>query len=300
MQQLRRRHGGGPDGGRQDRRRRQRPVRFLVARAALPGLSRRPAHPDRIRQRAHRFAHHGPAGADRPVGAGLQPARAKLELPGAVAGRGVAPARHHRLPGDRLGVPPLPGGRAPRGPARATSTASGSGPSPGRSRTRSSSRQSSATPARRASCWRRSPSGRWRSNAPARPSRPAARVSRRQPRDPPGAALRLLRQDAAGTAELSRPPAVSGRSAEASLRRYRANAAAVDGCRRWTWFRPPFQRRLEPAAQFRPAAAASGCACRRRHRHLARASTASGSPARPSGAIPRPAIFISSTDRQQT
>ena len=39
--------------------------------------------------------------------AGLQRARAFLELSGAVAGRHVAPARHHRLPVDRLRIVPL-------------------------------------------------------------------------------------------------------------------------------------------------------------------------------------------------
>ena len=49
--------------------------------------------------------------------AGLQRAAAQLELPGAVAGRHLAAARHHRLPVDRDGIVPLQRRHPARRPA---------------------------------------------------------------------------------------------------------------------------------------------------------------------------------------
>ena len=58
MNMIGHRHGGRPDGGGQDRGGHPRRLRFLDAVAALPGVSRRVAHPHRIGQRADRFADH--------------------------------------------------------------------------------------------------------------------------------------------------------------------------------------------------------------------------------------------------
>ena len=73
-------HGGGSDGGRQDGRLDSRRLRFLDARAALPGVSRRAAHSDRIGQRAPRDAgDHSPRAA-RPQRAGLQRAASEAGI----------------------------------------------------------------------------------------------------------------------------------------------------------------------------------------------------------------------------
>ena len=57
-------------------------------------------------------------------------------------------------------------------------------------------------------------------------------LSRGELRDPHGAAVRLLRQDAARGAALPQPARVSGRPAEAPVRRHRAHAAAAAAVRR--------------------------------------------------------------------
>ena len=65
----RRRHGDGSGRGRQNRNRHERDVRFLVARAAVSGLSRRSAHSDRIGQREAGDADHDQRRATSPINA---------------------------------------------------------------------------------------------------------------------------------------------------------------------------------------------------------------------------------------
>ena len=223
------RHGVGARGGRKDGDRVPVAVRSLGAGAAVHGLPRPAAHPDRDRQRRARGSVRQSRGKGRAArAAGGRAGTIRFRTRAASGGCGRSSTTPSRRPSPasahvaknrvdlarellqgprRLGEPegrPVRV-RAARGAARSVRDL----------------RAARHPPHRRS----RDPPGQGAVHG-RRPS-----VRRRIVGHQAGAALRRVREDDAGAAAVPGPPAVSRRSAEAAVRRDRAHARPADGRR---------------------------------------------------------------------